>query len=528
MRRLADLLKDLDYEASGDLQKEVTGIAYDSRKVRPGNLFVAVEGFAVSGTSFVNEALDRGARAIASAEAVRGQGSGVGGQGVVWIRTRQPRHLLAIVANRFFDDPSSAMKLVGVTGTNGKTTVAWLIRSILEAAGERSGLIGTIRHFDGQEWLKAANTTPESPDIVQMLSKMRSLGINYCVAEVSSHALALERVTGLSFQVGVFTGLTQDHLDFHKTMEEYKQAKLGFFRMLKPQSWAVYNADDPAGAEFKAATQAQTLAYGMEESGVRGQARSGNPKSEVLNPNPDLESGISSLAFPPGSGVGIRNLKLTDKSTTFELVLPDAQVSILSNLAGRHNVYNIMAAGGACWCLGIPAQALAEGVRRLKVVPGRLERIDNKPGLTVYVDYAHSPDALANLIAAARTLLAAKADSEHKVIVVFGCGGNRDKGKRPKMGKIATEMADRVIITSDNPRDEDPDAIIDEIVAGAVRENFEVQANRYDAIKRALFIASKGDIVLIAGKGHEDYQIIGKERRHFDDRETVRAVLGRG
>jgi UDP-N-acetylmuramoyl-L-alanyl-D-glutamate--2,6-diaminopimelate ligase len=497
MKRLADLLKDLDYEAVGDLQKEVTGVAYDSRRVQPGNLFVAVEGFAVSGTTFVHEAVDRGARAIVSVEAV--QGSVVGAQGVVWVRTRQPRHLLAIVANRFFDDPSSAVKLVGVTGTNGKTTVTWLIRSMLEAAGERSGLIGTIRHFDGQEWVKAANTTPESPDIVQMLSKMRSLGIKHCVAEVSSHALALERVTGLSFQVGVFTNLTQDHLDFHKNMEEYKQAKLGLFRMLKPQDWAVCNADDPAGAEFKTATKAQTVGYRMDEPGVGGQ----------------------------GSGVGVRNLKLTEKGTAFELVLPDTQVSILSSLVGRHNVYNIMAAAGACWCLGIPVQALAEGVRRLKVVPGRLERIDNKAGLTVFVDYAHSPDALANLIAAARTLLAAKGDTEHKVIVVFGCGGNRDKGKRPKMGRIASDMADRVIITSDNPRDEDPDTIIEEIVAGVMKENYEVQPNRYDAIKRALFIASKGDIVLIAGKGHEDYQIIGKERRHFDDRETVRAVLGR-
>lgn len=497
MKRLADLLKDLDYEAIGDLQKEVTGIAYDSRKVQPGNLFVAVEGFAVSGTSYVNEALDRGARAVASAgECPTGRTSPTG---PTFIRTRQPRHLLAIVANRFFDDPSSSVKLVGVTGTNGKTTVAWLIRSMLEAAGERSGLIGTIRHFDGQEWLKAVNTTPESPDIVQMLSKMRSLGIKHCVAEVSSHALALERVTGLSFQVGVFTNLTQDHLDFHKTMEEYKQAKLSLFRMLKPQGWAVYNADDPAGVEFKAATKARTLGYGMGEAGVGGQ----------------------------GSGVGVRNLKLTDKSTIFELLLPDTQVSIMSNLVGRHNVYNIMAAGAACWCLGIPSQALAEGVRRLKVVPGRLERIDNKAGLTVFVDYAHSPDALANLIAAARTLLAAKGDTEHKVIVVFGCGGNRDKGKRPKMGRIASDKADRVIITSDNPRDEDPDAIIDEILAGVMKENYEVQPNRYDAIKRALFIASKGDVVLIAGKGHEDYQIIGKERRHFDDREMVRVVLGR-
>jgi UDP-N-acetylmuramoyl-L-alanyl-D-glutamate--2,6-diaminopimelate ligase len=206
-------------------------------------------------------------------------------------------------------------------------------------------------------------------------------------------------------------------------------------------------------------------------------------------------------------------------------------VSISSPLVGKHNVYNLVAAAGAAWCMGIPGTAISDGIRRLKAVPGRLERVENKAGLTVFVDYAHSPDALKNLIATARTLLGRPADlsqaQERKLMVVFGCGGNRDKGKRPLMGRIATELADRVFITSDNPRDEDPDTIIDEIVAGAQRENFEVRVNRYDAIKRALFVASRGDIVLIAGKGHEDYQIVGKERRHFDDRETVLAVLGR-
>jgi len=496
MKRLADLLQGLECEASGDLQKEITGIAYDSRRVQPGDLFVAIDGFSVSGSAFIDTAITRGARAVLSSHPVEARG-------VVKITARNPRRLMALIANRFHDDPSQSVKLVGLTGTNGKTTTAWLIRAILEAAGERSGLIGTIRHFDGQEWTKAANTTPESADIVQMLSKLRSLGIGYCVAEVSSHALALERVTGLSFRVGVFTNFTQDHLDFHKTMEEYKQAKLGLFRPLTARSWAVYNRDDPAGAEFAAATKAQKLAYGLENPGAGGQ----------------------------GSEVRVGNLKMTEKFTTFELNLPDASVNISSPLVGKHNVYNLVAAAGAAWCLGIPGTAITDGIRRLKAVPGRLERVENRAGLTVFVDYAHSPDALKNLIATARTLLGRPADpsqvQERKLIVVFGCGGNRDKGKRPLMGKIASELADRVFITSDNPRDEDPDAIIDEIVAGVQRENFEVQVNRYDAIKRALFVASRGDVVLIAGKGHEDYQIIGKERRHFDDRETVLAVLGR-
>lgn len=497
MKRLADLLQGLECETAGDVQKEITGITHDSRRVQPGNLFVAIDGFSVSGSAFIDTAIARGARAVLSSQPVEARG-------VVKVVGRNPRRLMAVIANRFYDDPSQAVKLIGITGTNGKTTTAWLIRTILEASGERSGMIGTIRHFDGQEWIKAANTTPESADIVQMLARLRSLGIGYCVVEVSSHALALERVTGLNFRAGVFTNFTQDHLDFHKTMEEYKQAKLGFFRMLGAQSWAVYNRDDPAGAEFAAATNAQKLAYGLEDPGVGGQ----------------------------GAEVRLSSLKMTDKLTTFDLNLPDASVSISSPLVGKHNVYNLVAAASVAWCLGIPGPAIRDGIRRQKAVPGRLERVDNKAGLTVFVDYAHSPDALKNLITTARTLLGKPADlsqaQERKVIVVFGCGGNRDKGKRPVMGRIASELADRVFITSDNPRDEDPDAIIEEIVAGAQRENFEVQVNRYDAIKRALFVASRGDIVLIAGKGHEDYQIIGKERRHFDDRETVVAVLGRG
>ena len=324
MRRLADLLQDLDCETTGDLQKEITGIAYDSRRVQPGNLFVAIDGFSVSGSTFIDTAIARGARAVLSSQPVEARG-------VVKIVARNPRRAMALIANRFHDDPSQTVKLIGVTGTNGKTTTAWLIRSMLEAAGERSGLIGTIRHFDGQEWLKAVNTTPESPDIVQMLSKMRSLGIKHCVAEVSSHALALERVTGLSFQVGVFTNLTQDHLDFHKTMEEYKQAKLGFFRMLGAQSWAVHNRDDPAGVEFAAATNAQKLAYGLEDSGVGGQ----------------------------GSGVRVGNLKMTEKLTTFDLSLPDASVSIASPLAGKHNVYDLVAAAGAAGAWAFPERQSA-------------------------------------------------------------------------------------------------------------------------------------------------------------------------
>jgi UDP-N-acetylmuramoyl-L-alanyl-D-glutamate--2,6-diaminopimelate ligase len=426
--------------------------------------------------------VNRGAVAVASDRAISPNGT-------VQVRTGEPRRFLAQVANRFYDFPARSVTLVGVTGTNGKTTTTYLIRAILQAAGERSGLIGTIRHYDGQEWIRAANTTPESLDIVQLLAKLRAYGIRFCVTEVSSHAIALDRVAELDFKVGVFTNLSQDHLDFHKTIEDYKATELRFFEMLGPSAWVVYNADDPVGLEVKAVTRARALGFTLLESS---------------SANPMLRAQV---------------LSATDKGTQIELFLPDAATKVSSSLIGRHNVANILAAAGAGYALGIPISAIRDGIERLKAVPGRLQRVDTGAGLSVFVDYAHSPDALASLIRTARPL------TQKRVIVVFGCGGNRDKGKRPIMGKIATDLADLAIITSDNPRDEEPEAIVADVVAGIQKSNYETVVDRYEAIKRALRLAVRGDIVLIAGKGHEDYQIIGKERRHFDDAETVQAIL---
>jgi UDP-N-acetylmuramoyl-L-alanyl-D-glutamate--2,6-diaminopimelate ligase len=467
----------------------ITGIAYHSARVQRGDLFVAVEGFSSSGRDFISDAIARGATAIAS------QQPGPARKGVAGVTTGRPRQFLASAARAFYDFPDRSVKLIGVTGTNGKTTTTYLVRSILEAAGQRSGLIGTIRHFDGQEWRKAENTTPESLDIIALLARLRTMGIVYCVLEVSSHGIALDRVHGLEFAVAVFTNLSQDHLDFHKSMDEYKQVKLRLFQGLTPKAWAVYNADDPVGAEVKAVTRARTLSY-----------RLGPSRAATFD---DAEAVSAVLAGMTGSGMTIR------------MDVGRHEDSYTTGLVGRHNVYNIMAAAGVGYALNLDRLAVKQGIQRLKSVPGRLERVDNRKRLQVFVDYAHSPDALEKLLKTARELTA------NRVLVVFGCGGNRDKAKRPLMGRVASELADTVIVTSDNPRDEDPLRIIEDVKAGICKSNFEVEPNRYAAIKRALFLAGSSDIVLIAGKGHEDYQVIGQERHHFDDRETVQAILGK-
>jgi len=489
-KTIAQLVSGTDGSITGDDQTLVTGIAYHSARVVRGNLFVAIDGFRSSGQDFVADAISRGAAVIAGQHAAAPARSGV-----AWVQTANARRFLALAANRFYDFPDRSVKLVGVTGTNGKTTTTFLIRSIIEAAGQRSGLVGTIRYFDGQEWLKAANTTPESLDIIALLARLRTMGIGYCVLEVSSHGIALERVHGLNFAVGVFTNLSQDHLDFHRTMDEYKQVKLRLFQGLSPKAWAVYNADDPTGNEVRAATRAQPLSFHLGAGPVSG-----------TNDDETVRARIAGM---------------TDRGLTLRLSVCGHEDTVATSLIGEHNAYNIVAAAGVAYALGFDLAVTKQGIQRLKSVPGRLERVENKARLSVFVDYAHSPDALEKLIGTARRLTA------NKVLVVFGCGGNRDKAKRPLMGRIASELADRVVVTSDNPRDEDPQQIIEDIKAGIQRANFEVEPNRYAAIKRTLTLASSHDIVLIAGKGHEDYQIVGQERRHFDDRETVLAVLGR-
>ncbi|MEO0107623.1 MAG: UDP-N-acetylmuramoyl-L-alanyl-D-glutamate--2,6-diaminopimelate ligase, partial [candidate division WOR-3 bacterium] len=425
MKQLAELIQDIDCTVTGSVDVVITGLAYHSAKVLPGALFVAIDGAHATGRDFVDDAIARGARAVASSDTV-----GIRlNQGSV-IKTSEPRRFLAQVAHRFFDFPNRAVRLVGVTGTNGKTTTTYIIRSLLDAWGERSGLIGTIRHYDGREWIKAVNTTPESLDIVQLLAQLRTLGIRYCVMEVSSHGIAMGRISGLEFDVGVFTNLTHDHLDFHGSMEEYKRVKLSFFEQLSGSAWAVYNADDPVGHELRAATKARRISY----------AWSSTPSNR------------EDYAEIRGEAV-----RLSDRAMTVRLLLNGQEMTVPTTLVGRHNVYNIMAGAGVAQALGLAPGLLEVALQRLKSVPGRMKRVDNRANLSVFIDYAHTPDALANLLASARSILEAREDehtgARHRLILVVGCGGNRDREKRPLMGKVATELADHVILTSDNPRD---------------------------------------------------------------------------
>jgi UDP-N-acetylmuramoyl-L-alanyl-D-glutamate--2,6-diaminopimelate ligase len=475
---LGELIRDMGVTAPGELAaREVTGLAYDSRKVAPGDLFVAIPGFKEDGARFSEQALARGAVA-----AVTEQGSGP--------RTLlhpNPRLALALLADRFYDHPSGKVKLVGVTGTNGKTTTTYLIRSILQGAGEVTGLIGTIRYLIRDQEFPAPNTTPESLDLQRLLSGMIREGVTAAIMEVSSHGLALERVTGCEFKVGVFTNLTQDHLDFHLTMEEYLKAKLRLFEMLEEGSVAVVNADDPAsGKVIAAASKAKILTYGLSA----------------------------------GAGVRARALTLGPQGTQFVVTWSEGQVPVALKLPGKHNVYNALAAFSAGLALGCKNGTMAKGLEAVPGVSGRFELVEAGQPFAVVVDYAHTPDALERLLLAAREI------TKGKILCVFGCGGDRDRKKRPLMGGIATKLSDCTIITSDNPRTEDPQAIVHEIERGVNPESrYETLVDRKQAIGRAIALAGDGDAVVIAGKGHEDYQILGTAKIHFDDREVARDAL---
>jgi UDP-N-acetylmuramoyl-L-alanyl-D-glutamate--2,6-diaminopimelate ligase len=480
-KQLEELIRDLpDTKITGDKRATISGIAYHSKKVKPNFLFVAIDGSNTSGTKFIEEAIKNGASAIATS-ATRLNNNSL----ATVIQVEKPRTFLTQIANRFYDFPAEKVKLIGITGTNGKTTTTYLAKSILDTAGKTSGLLGTIRHFDGENWIKAENTTPESLDIIQILAKLVHKRIEYCVLEVSSHGLELGRVFDLRFQIGVFTNLTQDHLDFHKTLEAYKQAKLKLFAGLDQNAIAVVNRDDTVSDEIKRNTKSRVIFYGLKN------------QAEIM----------------------AKILNLSANVTSVMLQVEGKEIRIDLRLIGSHNVYNLMAAAGVGIACQIPLDTIKAGIEKIRVIPGRLEPIENNKGLVVFVDYAHSPDALKNLITTAKEF------SKKRVLILFGCGGNRDQTKRPIMGRIATELADQVVITSDNPRNEDPNKIIEDIKVGINKSNFEIIPDRYAAIKRVLFMAKTGDTVLIAGKGHEDYQIIGDEKKHFDDRSVAKKIL---
>ena len=475
----------------GNGNLEITGLEYDSRRVRPGQVFFAIHGLKQDGARFIPEAVSRGAVAVVSETPPHSVSND---HSPAWICTPNVRVAMALTARSYYGDPSSQMKLFGITGTNGKTTVAFLLASILQSSGWRPGLFGTIEYdieFGGEpnvSRLPAPNTTPESLDLQRLLRAVVDHGGRSAVMEVSSNALSLDRVEGCSFYTAVFTNLSRDHLDFHHDMESYFAAKQKLFAgsaSAPPPAYAVLNADDARCASLRASTPSQVRTYGMRA-----------PADVIAREWSTGKTGIEAV-----------------------LETTCGTVEIQSPLLGRHNVYNLMAATTAALTLDIAPQKISEAVSRLRV-PGRVESIDEGQPFRVVVDYAHTDDALRNLLQSAREW------SGGRVILVFGCGGERDRTKRPLMG-MAAAVADRALLTSDNPRGEDPIAILNDVIVGLQKAKaaYDVQPDRQRAIEMAIRDARPGDTVLIAGKGHETYQIIGNEKLPFDDRETARSVL---
>jgi len=499
--KLGDLVSRLPEKVIlGDPLVEVTGLAYHSREVKEGYLFAAMRGLRADGRNFIPEACTRGARSLLVEEPVEVKG-------VSQVVVPHVRGALARVASAFYGDPSSFLTILGITGTNGKTTTSYLLEAILTENGKNTGVLGTVNYRFQGHFYPAPTTTPESLDLQRMLAAMRESGVTHAVLEVSSHALDMQRVAACDFDVALFTNLTRDHLDYHGSMEAYFQAKqLLFTEYLqdsrKRDRFSVINIDDPSGEELCHSARGTVLRYGVKK-------RADIWPAEF---SADLD--------------GIQAMVIT----------PHGSFKITSPLIGLHNLYNILAAIGAAEALGISPAAIVRGVQKVSRVPGRLDRVPGGDGIRVFVDYAHTPDALE------RALETLRAASPARLLVIFGCGGDRDRGKRPTMGKAAGHGSDWAIITSDNPRTEDPLKIIEEVekgiggtgrwkhtqeslTAAEGQRGYVIIPDRREAIAWTIKVTRPGDVVLIAGKGHEDYQILGTQKFPFDDREEALKAL---
>lgn len=474
------------------LARPVKGVSYDSRRVAPGSIFVALHGLVADGNAFVPQAVGRGAIAVISEAEPRADVQ------VPWLRVTDARAALASIADAFFDHPSRDMTVVGITGTNGKTTTAYLLSEIFEQAGMTCGLAGTILYRVGAEERPASRTTPEASDMQQLLREMADRGCRACVMEVSSHALALKRADGIRFKAGVFTNLTRDHLDFHGDMDGYFASKRRLFDLLPEDGAAIVNVDDPRGRSLL-----------------------------------DVPRRIVSYAIDRAADVTPGPLSFSLRGLEFQATTPRGLLAVRSRLVGRPNVYNILAAIATAVALGVPMDAVARGLHSLAGVPGRFEIVSTGADeVTVVVDYAHTDDALKNLLETARPL------ARRRLITVFGCGGDRDRSKRPLMGAVVSRLSDVVVVTSDNPRSEEPERIIEDILrgiqpagergrAGGRRPSRLKIVERRQAIERAIALAEPGDMVLIAGKGHERTQVIGERVLPFDDAAVAREALDR-
>lgn len=485
---LSDLFSGLPVNVSMGANPEVRGITYDSRQAGPGFLFVAIKGYQIDGHLYVKDALARGATAVVVQEEVDVP------RGIARVMVSNTRQILPVISARYYGYPARKMKLIGVTGTNGKTTTTNLINAVYKEYGLKTGLIGTIHNHIGDRILAVARTTPESADLQRLLDQMFQEGVQALVMEVSSHALALGRVDQCEYDIAVFTNITQDHLDFHGTMEKYLEAKallfsgLGVDARKTGNKRAVINADDPAAEKLINACSVDVLTYGIDRP----------------------------------ANITARDVLVTARGVCFTVEVPGETIDLHLKLTGKFNVYNALAAVAAGVADGIPVPVIKRALESVTGVPGRFELVDRGQDFAVIVDYAHTPDGLQNVLSTAREI------TSGRLITVFGCGGDRDRTKRPQMGAIAARMSDLTVVTSDNPRTEDPISIIEDILPG-IRvtngTNYMVIPDRREAIKRAVGEAGSGDVVVIAGKGHEDYQIIGTNRTHFDDREEAAAAL---
>jgi UDP-N-acetylmuramoyl-L-alanyl-D-glutamate--2,6-diaminopimelate ligase len=473
----------------GEVQRQdVTGIFYDSRKVKSGSVFVAIKGFKSDGHKFILDAINNGAIAV-----ILEDNNSVPDEIFIHNRkakilVRDTRIALAQASNYFFKEPSDKLKLIGITGTNGKTTTTYFLKSIIEQAGYKAGLLGTISNYIGNKEIKASLTTPESNDLNELLYEMINQGCSYTIMEVSSHSLVLKRVYGLNFGSAIFTNITSDHLDFHVTLEEYFKAKKILFDSLSENSIIVYNADDENGSKIIKDSKAKSYSFGTK----------------------------------PGSDFLIKDISYNLSGTTFIIQHASIDYSISTSLIGGFNAYNATAAFATAILNGLDPNTVITGIKNTVQVPGRFEVVGN--GLKkVIVDYSHTPDSLEKALSVLNNMVKDK----NPVYTVFGCGGNRDKTKRPVMGKIASDMSKKIFITSDNPRDEDPNEIIKEIKSGIIKSNYEVIENREEAIKQAITTSENNAVILIAGKGHESYQEIKGVRNHFSDKEIAEKYLAK-
>jgi UDP-N-acetylmuramoyl-L-alanyl-D-glutamate--2,6-diaminopimelate ligase len=482
--KLKDLLKGVAFlNLHGNEKEEIQGIAYSSKNVKNGFLFAALKGAKENGFDFIEEALARGAAAILS-ERPRPDNIEK-----IWIQVSEARQALALASANFYSHPSDKMKVIGITGTKGKTTVTYLLESIIKKSNFHPAVIGTISYRWPNNTISAERTTPEAPDLQRMLSEMASQGVTHCMIEVSSHALDLKRVLGIGFDVAVFTNLSGEHLDYHHSLESYFEAKKKLFFLNHKKRTAVVNLDDSWGKKLIAELRnEEVLTYGLE----------------------------------PSAQVSGENFKFSQKGIELSVRYPEGKLTVFSALLGMPNVYNILASISAALALNIPPASIKKGISSLQGVPGRFERVENPFGFNIFVDYAHTDNALRNLLETVRGL------SPKRIFLVFGAGGDRDKTKRPRMGEVAAELADMSILTSDNPRSEDPLAIISGIEKGIKKtgnKNYKILTDRKEAIEYALSLLEKGDYLVVAGKGHENYQIFKDKTIPFDDAEVIRKIL---